>query len=634
MMRTSEVKEMLDKARRVRVAVIGDFCLDVYWFIDDTASELSLETGLPTQPIREQRYSLGGAGNVVANIVALGACKVHCLGVLGADPWGRTIDGLLAAGSVDTGGMIVQAEGWATPAYTKPHVGKEERSRLDFGNFNRLSNATADRLLQNLEMLLPELDVVVVNQQLRNGIHTPAFRERLAGLIRRKPETIFIVDSRHYSEYFPGAWLKINDHEAARLCGIQRVPEALVLKHEAITAANTLFDKLGQPIFVTRGNRGCLVRDRQGLHEIPGIQIMGPTDTVGAGDALLSGIALSIGAGHAPSAAAALGNFVAAVTVGKLNQTGTATPAEVLALVSDAAYVFEPELAEDIRQARYLPETEFEIVTTSPAGRRITHAIFDHDGTISSLRQGWEQIMEPMMVRAILGPKFAAADESLYLRVLHRVRDYIDQSTGIQTVVQMQDLVKMVREFECVPPAEILDAAGYKRIYNAELLSMVRSRLAKLERGELAADDFIIKGAAVFLEALSRAGVRLHLASGTDQEDVIAEARGLGYATLFKGGIHGSIGDIARDAKRVVLDRILDGIGSDRVGGLVMFGDGPVEIREMRRRGGLAIGVASDELRRFGLNPVKRTRLIRAGAEMIIPDFSQSRALLKLLGIA
>jgi len=146
-------------------------------------------------------------------------------------------------------------------------------------------------------------------------------------------------------------------------------------------------------------------------------------------------------------------------------------------------------------------------------------------------------------------------------------------------------------------------------------------------------EDLTLKGAVSFARGLQRAGVQLVLASGTDQEDVVAEARALGYADLFTGGIYGSVGDVERDAKRVVLDRIMADIGSGAVNGLVTFGDGPVEMRETHRRGGWAVGVASDEIRRFGLNPAKRARLIRAGADMVIPDFSQYDRLLKLMGV-
>ena len=88
-----------------------------------------------------------------------------------------------------------------------------------------------------------------------------------------------------------------------------------------------------------------------------------------------------------------------------------------------------------------------------------------------------------------------------------------------------------------------------------------------------------------------------------------------------------------REAKRVVLERICAGIGDRSLAGLVTFGDGPVEMRETRRRGGYCVGVASDEGRRSGLNPAKRTRLIRAGADLVVPDFSQRAELLALIGV-
>ncbi|MBT3292136.1 MAG: HAD family hydrolase, partial [Victivallales bacterium] len=127
-------------------------------------------------------------------------------------------------------------------------------------------------------------------------------------------------------------------------------------------------------------------------------------------------------------------------------------------------------------------------------------------------------------------------------------------------------------------------------------------------------------------------GVTCFLASGTDEEDVRAEAEAMGYAQLFAGGIFGAVGDVAKEAKRLVLDRIMREI-ADTPEAVVTFGDGPVEMRETRLRGGYAIGIASDEVRRFDLNPAKRARLIRAGAMAIVPDFSRYRDLLKLLDL-
>jgi phosphoglycolate phosphatase-like HAD superfamily hydrolase len=179
----------------------------------------------------------------------------------------------------------------------------------------------------------------------------------------------------------------------------------------------------------------------------------------------------------------------------------------------------------------------------------------------------------------------------------------------------------------------MLDEFGYKQIYNEELLKMVRERERKLKRGELSLEDITLKNAVPFLQKLHDAGIKLYLASGTDVEDVKNEAQILGYDHLFGGRIYGAVGDITKEAKKIVLDRILDTIGESGFGRVATFGDGPVEIRETRKRDGITIGMASNELKRFGLNENKRSRLIKAGADIIVPDFSQVHHLLHLLNI-
>jgi phosphoglycolate phosphatase-like HAD superfamily hydrolase len=388
-----------------------------------------------------------------------------------------------------------------------------------------------------------------------------------------------------------------------------------------------------KPLFITRGDRGSIVTDDKGILEIESMMITGRTDTVGAGDSYLAGVASALAAGFNPGTAGRLGNFAAGVTVQKLFQTGTASPEEVIAIGSDADYVYHPDLAEDIRQAKYHPDSEIEIITTWHKPPEIKHAIFDNDGTISTFRQGWEYIMAPMMVRAILGDRYDDAGETTLKKVRSAVDDLIDKTTGIQTLRQMLHLGELVREFGFVAEGDILDAHGYKEIYNEDLLAMVRRREAKLRRGEISTDDLSIKNAIPFLKVLYEKGIRLWLTSGTDTADVRHEAEVLGYAYLFEERIFGATGDIDAEAKKMVLDSILDSIGKDDAASIITFGDGPVEIRETHKRGGLTAGVASNELRRYGLNPSKRTRLIKAGADIVIPDFAQPEILLGLLNI-
>jgi len=632
-MNPESLKEVLEKIQTTKIGVVGDFCLDAYWFIDESKTEISIETGKPTTPVRRQKYSLGGAGNVASNLTALGVRDVRAFGVIGNDPFGTEMIALLNSNGIDSRNVLTQENDWSTHVYIKPHIGDEEQSRIDFGNFNILSDETAERLIANLRVELHEVDLVIINQQVASGIHTPWFRQKLKEVIRQFSEKIFITDSREFTDEYSGAYRKMNDREAARLCSLHLASGESLSYTELINAAERLYDRYMKPLFITRGDRGSIVTDDKGILEIESMMITGRTDTVGAGDSYLAGVASALAAGFNPGTAGRLGNFAAGVTVQKLFQTGTASPEEVIAIGSDADYVYHPDLAEDIRQAKYHPDSEIEIITTWHKPPEIKHAIFDNDGTISTFRQGWEYIMAPMMVRAILGDRYDDAGETTLKKVRSAVDDLIDKTTGIQTLRQMLHLGELVREFGFVAEGDILDAHGYKEIYNEDLLAMVRRREAKLRRGEISTDDLSIKNAIPFLKVLYEKGIRLWLTSGTDTADVRHEAEVLGYAYLFEERIFGATGDIDAEAKKMVLDSILDSIGKDDAASIITFGDGPVEIRETHKRGGLTAGVASNELRRYGLNPSKRTRLIKAGADIVIPDFAQPEILLGLLNI-
>ncbi len=632
-MKYLKLKTIIEKIKDVKIAVVGDFCLDAYWSIDKSKSEISVETGKMTSAVRHQKYSLGGAGNVTNNLAAMGVEDIRAFGVIGNDPFGSEMINIMKETGIKTNNLLIQYNNWSTHVYTKPYVNNEEQSRIDFGNFNELSNEIANQIIENLKKEVPKVDLVIVNQQVISGIHNDYFKKKMQEIIQLFPNTIFIVDSRNYNDFYSGAYRKMNDTEAAILFGLDKDPEDIVLYEEVQSAAEYLFDKYKKPLFITRGERGSLIIDENGLKDVSVLLIVSKIDSVGAGDSYLAGAASTLAAGYNMETAAEIGTFVAGVTVQKLFKCGTASPDEILKIGLDPDFIYQPELAEDIRHAKYIQNSEIEKVTQWKNNLNIKHAIFDHDGTISTLREGWENIMAPMMIKAVLGDMYYDADEALYHKVKMRVEEFIDKTTGIQTLVQMKGLVGLVREFELVLENKILDEFGYKHIYNEELLKMVKVREAKISRKELSLEDVTMKNAVLLLQKLHNAGVKLYLASGTDEEDVKNEAHVLGYDQLFEGGIYGAVGDVNKDAKKIVLDRILDDIGNSETEDIVTFGDGPVEIRETRKRGGLTVGIAGNEMKRHSLNKSKRTRLIKAGAHIIVPDFSQLQTLLDLLNI-
>ncbi len=273
-------------------------------------------------------------------------------------------------------------------------------------------------------------------------------------------------------------------------------------------------------------------------------------------------------------------------------------------------------------ERNFLPGTQIEIINDIERGR-FKHVLFDFDGTISLLREGWQRIMGPVCVEMICG-QHAPTPE-----IVREVEEMIDETTGIQTIFQMQRLVEMVRAHGLVPEEQIKDAAGYKEIYNDRLMVPVRDRIARLQKGELTLDDVTVRGVREFLRLMAEKGVAMYVFSGTDRDDVRNEAGVVGVADCFQE-IWGAVPSIEEYSKEKVIREII--AAHDLHGTEVLaIGDGPVELRNVKEHGGVALGVASDEKRGHGWDMHKRERLLRAGADILVPDFGEAQALVDYL---
>ncbi|QRR02336.1 PfkB family carbohydrate kinase [Dyadobacter sandarakinus] len=631
-MEQSQITSILEKISSVRIAVYGDFCLDAYWVMDERGSETSIETGLPAAAVSHDYYSPGGAGNVVANLAALCPAEIRVIGVIGEDMHGRELARQLQNLGADTTSLFTQTEHFSTYSYLKRLDSGEEQPRIDFGVYSKRSIETDHLLLAAMEDALRACDALIFNQQITGSINNESFIEGANRLFDKYRHKIVMMDSRHFNARFRNTFLKVNDHEIAALAGVVTSPADHIPLSDVLVYGKQMQNHTQKPVFVTCGERGIIAFDNLGQHTLPGLQLKGKLDTVGAGDTAISAITLCMAAQVPAAEAAEFANFAAAVTVQKLFTTGTANAGEILHISREPDYIYQADLAANDRAAVFMPGTEFELCVPEVLGRlgHIRHAVFDHDGTISTFRQGWEEIMEPVMMRSILGAHYETVDAAAFHKVRHRVKEFIHATTGIQTIYQMEGLVELVREFGFVPENEILDKFRYKELYNEGLMEMVNLRIAKLNSGQLGQEDFTLKGAVAFLQELKSRGVTLYLASGTDEEDVRREASALGYAHLFDGGIYGALRDYTKFSKKMIIEKI---IREHNLHGreLAVFGDGPDEIREGRRAGGISIGITSNEVQRFGHNPAKRPRLIKAGAHLLIPDFSQYHSLLHML---
>ena len=338
-MELSRLNELLDQFPRRRVAVLGDYFLDKYLEVDRGRDEPSVETGLVAYQVVRVRRAPGAAGTVVNNLAALGAGELHAIGAVGDD--GEAFDlcqGLNRIGC-STDGLLRCAE-LLTPTYLKPCdanvVGLAgEHSRYDTKNRVTTPHAIVDRIAAELERVLPRVDALLVMDQVEMpdcGVVTSLLRDRLSELARRFPSVLFWADSRRHIRLFRNVTIKANQFEA-----VHRLNPAVgeeVSLDELQRLVSSLRSEMGAPVFVTCGERGILVSDPAATL-VPTVQVSGPIDPTGAGDSVSAGAVLSLTSGATPAEAALIGNLVASITIRQLGTTGSATPNQVRAALTE-----------------------------------------------------------------------------------------------------------------------------------------------------------------------------------------------------------------------------------------------------------------------------------------------------------
>jgi phosphoglycolate phosphatase-like HAD superfamily hydrolase len=253
----------------------------------------------------------------------------------------------------------------------------------------------------------------------------------------------------------------------------------------------------------------------------------------------------------------------------------------------------------------------------------ISHVLFDFDGTLSLIRQGWPEVMTPMFAEFLppLPGETREEREQIAFEDIMRLN-------GKQTIYQMIQLAGRIRE----RGGEPREPLWYKHEYLRRLNERIEGRLEGLRSGRIQPDELLVHGARGLLEALQRRGLPLYLASGTDEVFVREEADLLDVSRYFGRHIYGALDDYRQFSKAMVIERILK---ENQIAGaqLLSFGDGYVEIQNTKEVGGLAVAVASDEAHNGSgeFDEWKRRRLTGVGADVVIPDFRDAEPLLDIL---
>lgn len=327
---------------RLRIAVLGDFCLDRYLEIDPAKQETSIETGLPVHNVINVRPQPGGAGTILNNLSALGVGTIYPIGFAGFDGEGFELWTALEKRSGVDMQCFVRTDRRRTFTYCKPlllETGKAplELNRLDSKNWTPTPAPVEELLMNSVRRVAGFADALIVLDQVslpNTGAVTQNVLAAVGQLARANPDLFILADSRCGLQGYPPVVFKMNGSELSALMG-----SAVLLGFDQIKEqARALAHNNQRRVFVTLAEKGLMGACPNGeVQHVAALPLRGEIDIVGAGDAVSANLTAAIAAGANVREALELANAAASVVIHKLGTTGTASTDEITRLLLERA---------------------------------------------------------------------------------------------------------------------------------------------------------------------------------------------------------------------------------------------------------------------------------------------------------
>jgi rfaE bifunctional protein kinase chain/domain len=334
-------REITDRYCGLRIAIVGDFCLDRYFEIDPAKNETSIETGLTVYNITRTRCQPGAAGTILNNLVALGVSEIFAVGVCGDDGEGWELRRALKARRGVNLDHFVSAPERKTFTYSKPLVlepGKPPRelNRLDLKNWDATPPTVSGKLADSLVRLAAEVDAFILMDQVdlaETGVVTSSLLETVRRVARKNPDRVIVADSRRGLAGFPPVTFKMNNVELARLLGTTPAADVEGVARNCAELAR----RENHLVFVTMAEQGIVGSDPSGAAaHVPAFPVRGELDIVGAGDSVTANLTAALAAGAGFREAMALSMAAASIVIHQLGTTGTASVSQIEELLYSA----------------------------------------------------------------------------------------------------------------------------------------------------------------------------------------------------------------------------------------------------------------------------------------------------------
>jgi len=456
----------ISKFNRCHLLVVGDLMLDEY--VWGEVDRISPEAPVQIVAVKNEDYALGGSGNVVNNIAALGA-KVTVAGVIGSGSNGQLMLQMFQQIGVDTAG-IFQEPDRPTTKKTRVIAANQHVIRIDRETKTSISDTTLEKLAGFIENKIPAVDVILISDY-GKGLITNTLLARLAATAR-KHNKIAIADPKglDFSKYSGVSVLTPNQKEASLASGIEITDELSLTEagHKIMQIAG--IDKL----LITCGQDGMVfIRPNKAPYKISA-KARQVYDVSGAGDTVLAVLGLATAAGESFESAMALANAAAGIVVGKV---GTATVSElelISALQPDDGTAFKLKRMEEL--AALCKELKKQ-------GKRLvmTNGCFDllHTGHImlfSASKQLGDLLIVAIddddSVKALKGPGRPVISAEERVRVLSAL-DAVDYVVVFASE-ELESLIEMIR------PDVLTKGSNYttEEVYGRELVEQYGGQVA------------------------------------------------------------------------------------------------------------------------------------------------------------
>lgn len=337
-MNATRFQEISSRYAELKVAIVGDFCLDRYLEIDPARAEISIETGLTVHNVVNVRSQPGAAGTILNNLVALGVGEIYPVGFCGIDGEGFELRRSLLGRRGVKLDAFCETDQRRTFTYCKPLIitpGKppQELNRLDSKNWTPTPALIQGRLIDSIARLAGTVDAMIIMDQVdmpETGVVTSKVLEAIGDVVKELPELLILADSRRGLRGYPPVCLKMNAAELAALIGakgdlslseIKRVAGVLAKEHE-------------QSVFVTLAERGIVGASpwSEPVH-VAALPVRGEIDIVGAGDSVTANLTTALATGATVVEACHAAMAAASLVVHQLGTTGTASPREMMNLL-------------------------------------------------------------------------------------------------------------------------------------------------------------------------------------------------------------------------------------------------------------------------------------------------------------